>query len=111
MAIKLTPKAYKHKVISLAGKLIDGPEAVDWFLKNWPVWLEFVHRADELRKKGRTRYSAMGLVHVVRYHRHLKTETSDQFMIPNHWAGRMGRVYNKLIGKQFFEERGPDVWK
>ena len=32
-------------------------------------------------------------------------------VIPNHWAGRMGRVYNKLIGKQFFEERGPDVWK
>lgn len=79
---------------------------VAWLRMNWPIWDEFVKLADQMRLKGRAYYSARAVIHVLRWHRHLKDATTEEFKINNNQSARMARLYNALLGREFFRTRG-----
>ena len=82
----------------------DGKFAV-WAAANAPIWNEFVRLADQMRDRGRANYSARAVLHVLRWHRHLKDPTDTMFKINNNWSAQMARTYNAMRGVDFFRLR------
>lgn len=82
----------------------------EWLPLNWPIWFEFVRLADQMRLRGRTYYSARAVLHVLRWHRHLKDSTEPDLKINNNRSAEMARLYNALSGLDFFRtrDRGED---
>lgn len=77
----------------------------EWLPKNWPIWFEFVRLADQMRLRGRAYYSARAVIHVLRWHRALKDPTETEYKINNNRSAEMARLYNAMIGKDFFRTR------
>lgn len=78
----------------------------DFHFKNPHVYQEFKKLAFQMRKTGRTRYSAETIVNVLRWHTDLKT-TGDVFEINNDFRSIYCRllVYNHPEFDGFFEFR------
>lgn len=79
-----------------------------WLEANWAIWFEFVRLADQMRLRGRRYYSARAVLHVLRWHRALRDPTEPELKINNRWSAEMARLYNALIGSDFFRTRNHD---
>ena len=77
----------------------------EWLEQNWAIWEEFQRLADEMRLRGRQYYSARAVIHVLRWHRALRDPTEDEYKINNCRSAAMARLYNGLLGRQFFHTR------
>lgn len=77
-----------------------------WLDDNWAIWLEFCELAILAHSKGRTRWSARAILHVLRWNRMLR-DSGAVWKINNHWSAPMSRLYNHFAGFDFFQEREP----
>jgi hypothetical protein len=77
----------------------------DWLEENWQIWDEFSRLSDQMRLRGRTYYSARAVIHVLRWHRALRDPTETEFKINNNRSAGLARLYNALLGKEFFRTR------
>lgn len=77
----------------------------EWLPNNWAIWFEFVRLADQMRLRGRKYYSARAVLHVLRWHRALRDPTEREYKINNNRSAEMARLYNGLIGADFFRTR------
>ncbi len=77
----------------------------EWLEQNWAIWEEFQRLADEMRLRGRQYYSARAVIHVLRWHRALRDPTEEEYKINNCRSAALARLYNALLGKQFFHTR------
>jgi hypothetical protein len=77
-----------------------------WLDDNWAIWSEFCQLAALARSKGRTRWSARAILHVLRWNRMLR-DAGGVWKVNNNWSAPMSRLYNHLAGFDFFQEREP----
>jgi hypothetical protein len=77
-----------------------------WLDANWGIWDEFCDLAELARLKGRTRWSARAILHVLRWHRMVR-DSGGTWKINNNWSAPLSRLYNALAGFDFFQERNP----
>lgn len=82
------------------------PNFKAWLAINWAIWDEFVKLSDQMRLRGRKYYSARAVIHVLRWHRALRDTTETELKINNNRSAEMARLYNSLVGKEFFRTRG-----
>lgn len=79
-----------------------------WLPLNWPIWFEFVRLADKMRLRGREHYSARAVLHVLRWERALRDTTETELKINNNKSAEMARLYNAMVGFDFFRTREHD---
>jgi hypothetical protein len=72
------------------------------------VYLEIVRMARELKAAGHQRYSMDALLHVIRWHRHVRREHGGEFKINDHMSSRYSRLVQMMEPDLdgFFETRG-----
>lgn len=87
-----------------AGQLSD--DFVIWLQDNLDIWNEFCALAALARSKGRTRWSARAILHILRWNR-MVSDSGGVWKINNHWSAPMSRLYNASVGFDFFQERKP----
>lgn len=80
---------------------------LEWLDNNWQIWVEFCDLAAQVRARGRTHWSARAILHVLRWNRVVRDSTDPTFKINNNWSPSMSRLYNHLVGFDFFQEREP----
>jgi hypothetical protein len=80
-------------------------EFMEWLEVNHAIWEEFCALAALAQSKGRIRWSARAIMHVLRWNRMLRDPTDPLFKINNNWSARMARLYNHFHGLEFFAER------
>lgn len=90
------------EVFDLHGKDFH-PEFRSWLRENFDLYLNFERRSDEMRNL-RPRYSARTIVELLRWHSDLQ-DAEVSFKINNNSTRDMARLYNRLTGTSFFEER------
>jgi hypothetical protein len=76
-----------------------------WLDDNWAIWAEFCALAAQVRARGRGHWSARAILHVLRWNRVVRDATDPVFKINNNWSPSMSRLYNALVGFDFFRER------
>ena len=77
---------------------------LSWLDDNWAIWSEFCQLAALARSKGRTRWSARAILHVLRWNRMLR-DSGGVWKVNNNWSAPMSRLYNHMVGFDFFQER------
>lgn len=102
----LVPPESKLDVMDQAVALHMDDTFLWWLDVNWTIWTEFCTLAALARSKGRTRWSARAILHVLRWNRMLR-DSEGTWKINNHWSAPMARLYNALVGFDFFQEREP----
>lgn len=85
------------------------PTYIHWLSKNWGIWHEFCDLARQVRERGRTRWSARAIIHVLRWNRVIRDATDTTYKVNNNWTPNMARLYNSLHGFAFFEQRDGDM--
>jgi hypothetical protein len=80
-----------------------------WLSQNWSIWNEFCDLAAMVRHRGRTKWSARAIIHVLRWNRAVHDNTDPDFKINNNWTPNMARLYNSLHGIPFFQQRDGDM--
>lgn len=76
-----------------------------WLGANESIWREFCELANLARSKGRARWSADAIFHVIRWHRMLRDQMDCTFKVNNNWTSCIARLYNSLYEVEFFELR------
>ena len=66
----------------------------EWLDKNEKIYQGFVRLALQMRRKGRTRWSACGVVEVLRWHTGMRS-TGSVFKINNNYRAGMSRLSMK----------------
>lgn len=71
------------------------------------VYEAFKHRANQLWEKGRKRYSANGICHILRFHSIIDGRPQDERKINNNFSSFYSRMYTLDYPerKDFFEQR------
>src|ERR1700754_3088114 len=81
------------------------PEFIGWLCGNWGLWGEFVQLAAQVKAKGRGKWSADALCHVLRWQRVVRDNMDPTFKINNNRTSRLARLFNACAGEDFFETR------
>lgn len=78
-----------------------------WHFANFHVWQLFRTYADQVRATGRSKYSARAIIHRIRWHVEIDTNSVDEFKINNNWSPYYARLYMYMFesAKGFFELR------
>lgn len=98
----------QRRAIMFAQALALSESFRDWLPQNWPIWFEFVRLADKIRIRGREHYSARAVLHVLRWERALRDTTEPELKINNNRSAEMARLYNGMVGFDFFRTREHD---
>ena len=72
------------------------------------VYQEIVRMARQLKDAGHQRYSMDALLHVIRWHRHVRRDPGSEFKINDHMSSRYSRLVQTMESDLdgFFETRG-----
>lgn len=97
----------KLDIMDLAVAMHLSDEFLTWLDDNWAIWTEFCALAAQVRARGRSHWSARAILHVLRWNRVVRDATDPVFKINNNWSPSMSRLYNALVGFDFFRERDP----
>ena len=84
---------------------IAGAPFETWLAANWALWEQFRKLAYQMRMRGRKYYAARTVIEVMRWHYHLHDQTEQDFKLNNDWTPKMARLYNALVGSEFFQTR------
>ena len=80
----------------------------DFHERHPEVYSEIVRMARELKAAGHQRYSMDALLHVIRWHRHVRRDQGDEFKINDWYSSRYSRLVQTMESDLdgFFETRG-----
>ena len=95
---------YPTRALVVARELGD-PEFVSWLAENWLLWGEFVSLALLVKARGRGRWSADAICHVLRWNREVRDQSDATFKVNNNRTAMLGRLFNACAGERFFETR------
>lgn len=96
---------YPNAALSKAYEIGLDREFIAWLSENWVLWGEFVSLAAQVIGKGRTRWSADAICHVLRWNRLIRDSLDPTFKINNNRTAGLGRLFNACHGVDFFETR------
>jgi hypothetical protein len=102
----MTESEYDNKLDVMDAAVAMGlrDDFLTWLDDNWAIWCEFCQLAALARSKGRARWSARAILHVLRWNRMLR-DSGGVWKVNNNWSAPMSRLYNHLAGFDFFQER------
>lgn len=75
-----------------------------WLLKNRQVWIQFYQLTEGLRATGRQRLGAKCIYETMRYMTAVR-DSESTFKINNNAVSGLSRLYNAVVGVDFFETR------
>lgn len=78
---------------------------VDWLVQHWPLWGEFKALADAMRLRGRGRYSARDVLHVLRWHRAIGDAAARDLKVSHAQSAELAALYNAVTGTEYFPLR------
>jgi hypothetical protein len=101
----MEPNYYPTRAIEVVDELELGADFKAWLAENWLLWGEFVSLALLVKKRGRTRWSADALCHVLRWQREIRDNSDVTFKVNNNHTSKLARLFNGCAGERFFETR------
>lgn len=96
---------YPTRALAVVDELELGADFKAWLAENWLLWGEFVSLALLVRKRGRSRWSADALCHVLRWQREIRDNSDVTFKVNNNHTAKLARLFNGCNGVDFFETR------